>query len=167
MLEINFWIVPVAALVPMILGFIWYHPNVMGKAWMDASGMTDEKIKSGNMPLIFGVSYLLSCFLASSMFSLTIHQFGFQSILIDEPGFGKEGSEIYTYFHDFVAKYGTNFRTFKHGALHGFIGAAFIAFPILGTNALFERKSWKYIWVNTGYWALTMTLMGGIVCQFA
>ena len=167
MMEISMWIIPVAALVPMIIGFIWYHPKVMGNTWMKVAGMTEEKIKSGNMPLIFVISYLLSCLLASSMYALTIHQFGFQSILIDEPGFGKEGSELYTYFHDFMNKYGNNFRTFKHGAFHGFISSFFIVFPIIATNSLFERKGWKYTWVNTGYWVITITLMGGLVCQFA
>ncbi|MBI3234779.1 MAG: DUF1761 domain-containing protein [Bacteroidetes bacterium] len=167
MLQINYWIIPVAALVPMIIGFIWYNPKVLGNAWMTSAGLTEEKLKGANMALIFGVSYVLACMLASAMMSLTIHQMGFQSVLVDVPGFGEEGSEIYRYFQDFMSKYGTNFRTFKHGALHGFIGALFIAFPILATNALFERKSWKYIWINTGYWLITFTLMGGLVCQFA
>jgi hypothetical protein len=167
MLEFNYWIIPIAALIPMIIGFIWYHPKVVGTAWMNESGMTDEKVKGGNMPLIFGVSYLFSCMLALAMMGLTIHQMGFQSMLMEQPGFGQEGSEIYTFFHETIAKYGQDFRTFKHGALHGFVGGLFIALPILATNALFERKSWKYIWINAGYWAITMMLMGGVVCQFA
>ena len=59
------------------------------------------------------------------------------------------------------------FRTFKHGALHGTMAGIFIALPILGTNALFERKGWKYILINTGYWTVTLAIMGGIICQFA
>ena len=48
-----------------------------------------------------------------------------------------------------MADYGDAFRTFKHGALHGTIAGIFIALPIIGTNALFERKSAKYIFINT------------------
>jgi hypothetical protein len=45
----------------------------------------------------------------------------------------------------FMADYGTAFRTFKHGLLHGFYGCFFfLALPIIGTNALFEKRSWKY-----------------------
>jgi len=33
-----------AALIPTIIGLIYYHPKVMGGIWMDASGMTEEKI---------------------------------------------------------------------------------------------------------------------------
>ena len=46
---------------------------------------------------------------------------------------------------------------------HGFLGGLFIALPILCTNALFEQKGWKYIWINAGYWIVTMTIMGGII----
>ena len=35
-----------------------------------------------------------------------------------------------------------------------------------GTNALFERKGFRYIAVNAGYWILTLMIMGGIICQF-
>jgi hypothetical protein len=167
MYELKVWIIPIAALIPMIIGFIWYNPKVMGKAWMEATGLTDEKMKGSNMGLVFGLSYVFSCFLAFALVPLTIHQMGFQSILMNEPGFGVEGSDIYIFFHDFLAKYGNNFRTFKHGALHGTIGAVFIAFPIIAINGMFERKSWKYIWINSGYWVISMLLMGGIVCQFA
>ena len=50
---------------------------------MNESGMTEEKIQGGNMPLIFGVTYLFSCMLALAMFGITIHQMGF-SIDVDE-----------------------------------------------------------------------------------
>ena len=65
-----------------------------------------------------------------------------------------------------LEKYGTTFRTFKHGAFHGTLAALFISLPIIGTNALFERKSFKYVAINVGYWMLTMALMGGVVCAF-
>ncbi len=167
MIEINYWIIPIAALIPMITGFIWYNPKVMGTIWMQAAEMTDEKIKSGNMILTMGVSYVLACMLAFIIMGLSVHQLAFQSILINEVGFGEEGSEISIFIQDFMSKYGQNFRTFKHGAFHGAIGGLFFAFPILATNALFEAKSWKYIWVNVGYWTITIMLMGGVVCQFA
>jgi hypothetical protein len=42
----------------------------------------------------------------------------------------------------------------------------FIALPILATQAMFERKSLKYVLINAGYWIITLALMGGIVCQW-
>ncbi|MBP9069986.1 MAG: DUF1761 domain-containing protein, partial [Bacteroidia bacterium] len=51
--------------------------------------------------------------------------------------------------------------------LHGALGGVLIALPILGTNAMFERKGFKYIAINCGYWIITMMVMGGIVCGWA
>ncbi|HRN41812.1 MAG TPA: DUF1761 family protein [Vicingus sp.] len=32
---------------------------------------------------------------------------------------------------------------------------------------MFERKGFKYIAINSGYWIITLGLMGGVICQFA
>ena len=64
----------------------------------------------------------------------------------------------------FMADYGDAFRTFKHGALHGFMSGVFLALPIISINGLFEQKSWKYIAIQAGYWIVLMTIMGSIVC---
>lgn len=165
MLEVNYWIIPVAALIPMFAGFIWYNPKVIGTAWMKEAGMTEEKMQGANMALIFGLSYIFALMLASAMLQLTIHQFGFQSLVLEKGGeFSEAGASL---FSQVMELYGDSYRTFGHGAFHGTIGGLFIAFPILATNAMFERKSWKYIWINTGYWVITMALMGGLVCQMA
>ena len=167
MVEINIWIVPVAALIPLIIGFIWYNPKVLGNAWMQAAGLTDEKIKGANMGLIFFLSYIFACLIGFQLLPITIHQLSLQSVLMGEEGLMTEGSELQQYISDFLSRYGTNFRTFKHGAFHGTIAGILTAFPVLATNALFERKSWKYIWINAGYWIISMMLMGGVICQFA
>jgi hypothetical protein len=160
-MEMNWLAIIVAALVPMVLGFIWYNPKVFGNTWMEAAGMTDEKIKSGNMPVIFGLSFVFSILLAMAMNSWSIHQMNVPGIF-----FGDESPETAAFLQDFMAKYGTNFRTFSHGAVHGLLGGLFFGLPILATNAMFERKGFKYIAVNGGYWILTLTLMGGIICAW-
>jgi len=166
-MDVNFLIFFAAALVPMVMGFIWYHPKVMGTMWMDACGFKEEDLKGGNMPLIFGLSYVFSVMLAFGLNAIVIHQWGVFSVLINEPGFNEAGSEVHTYFTDFMSKYGSNFRTFKHGAFHGVLSGFLFALPILATNALFEKKGFKYIAVNAGYWIITLALMGGVVCQWA
>ncbi|GAA4278356.1 DUF1761 domain-containing protein [Aquimarina mytili] len=166
-MEVNFLIAALAALIPMVLGFIWYNPKVFGTAWMNACGFTPEDLKGGNMALIFILSYVFSFFLAMMLNTIVIHQFGFFSTLMSDPDLMKEGTETYQYAQDFMTKYGGNFRTFKHGALHGAISGIFFVLPVLGTNALFERKGFKYILVNVGYWTVCLALMGGVICQFA
>lgn len=166
-MQINFLIVLLAALVPMILGFVWYNPKVFGTVWMKAAGVTEDKMKGANMFVIFGVSFLLSFFLAFAIQFMVIHQWSVFSILANEPGISDPNSEVGMMLKNFMEKYGTNFRTFKHGALHGTIAGITIALPIMGTNALFERKGFNYILVNAGYWIVCMALMGGLLCQFS
>ncbi len=163
----NFLIILVAALVPMVMGFIWYNPKVLGTAWMQAAGMTEEKMKGANMPLVFGLSFVFSFVLAFAVQFMVIHQWGVFSALATDGTVSDPTSELGMYFADFMSKYGQNFRTFKHGVLHGTIGGLFIALPIMATNALFERRSFKYVAINVGYWTITMALMGGIICQFS
>jgi hypothetical protein len=42
-----------------------------------------------------------------------------------------------------------------------------LVLPVMGTNALFEGKGFKYIAINCGYWTITLALMGGIICAFS
>ena len=65
-MNVNFLAVLVAALVPMLVGFIWYNPKVLGNAWMQACGLTEEKMKGANMAVVFGVSLILSFLLSFS-----------------------------------------------------------------------------------------------------
>lgn len=165
-MEFNFIAVLVAALIPTVIGFIWYNPKVFGGVWMEAAGMTEEKMKGGNMPLIFGISFVLSLFLSLQMNFITVHQFGVFQTLENIPDLSVEGTDVYNAYHYIMDNYGTNFRTFKHGALHGFLVSLFFVLPIMATNAMFERKSFKYIAVNVGYWTTSITIMGGIICAW-
>ncbi|MGL4597493.1 MAG: DUF1761 domain-containing protein [Bacteroidia bacterium] len=163
----NFLILLLAALVPLLIGFIWYNPKVLGTAWMNASGLTEEKLKGSNMIVIFGLTYLFSLMASTVISYIVIHQSGIYSTLASEEGFGVPGSAIQTYIDDFMKNYGQNFRTFKHGMLHGAVTAIFFVLPIIGINALFERRGFKYIMIHVGYWFISLMLMGGIICQFS
>lgn len=131
----NWLAVFVAAISTLVLGFIWYHPKVFGTAWMQDSGMTEEKARQGNMAVTFGVTFVLGLLAAwgLSHYGFAVHQ-------------GHEG-----------------FNTFKHGVYHaGQIGLLF-ALPAMAINALFEQKSWRYILINAGYWVVCLSIMGGIL----
>lgn len=66
MAEINWLAVLLGALAFFLVGAIWYGV-LFSKAWQKAAGMSDEKIQSGNMALIFGLT-----FLAELVISLTL-----------------------------------------------------------------------------------------------
>ena len=157
-MEINFLAIIAAAVSALVVGFVWYNPKVFGNAWMHAADMSEEKIKGGNMAKIFGLALFFALLLAFALQFITIHQTGAMGMVGGDP------TKALPSYDAFMADYGNAFRTFKHGALHGTIAGVFIALPIIGTNALFERKSTKYIFINSGYWIVTLAIMGGIVC---
>ena len=158
----------VATFLPLVIGFIWYNPKIgFGNAWMKASGMTEENARGANMPLIFSLTLLFSFFVAFTMQFLVIHQFHTLSLLSSQKDFSTAGSESSAMLSRFMELYGTSYRTFKHGALHGTMGGITLAIPIIAVPALFERKGFKYIAINAGYWGVCMGLMGGIICAFS
>jgi hypothetical protein len=164
-METNFLILALAALVPLVMGFIWYGPLLFQNAWMKQLGFTKESLKGGNMALIFILCYVFSFLMTFFLQFIVIHQTGVYSTLM-ESGATELSGDALTYYNDFMAKYGTNYRTFKHGALHGTLAGLFLALPILATQAMFERKTVKYVAINVGYWVVTIALMGGVICQW-
>lgn len=162
----NMWMIPIVALIPMVIGAVWYNPKVMGSAWMAETGMTEEKAQQGNMAMIFGCAYLFAMIIALGVFPVVVHQWGVWALFVAEPGFGEAGSETMVAVDSIVDMIGNKHMTFKHGALHGGIAGFFISLPLIGTNALFEQKSWKYIWINVGYWTISLILMGGCLSQW-
>ncbi len=166
-MEVRFWIVLLTALIPLIVGFIWYNDKVFGKTWFNVSGMTEEKMNSGNMLLIFGLTYFFGLMISMALFSFVIHQFSISGLLAMQEGFGDQTGPHWQYFADFMSKYGDLHRTFGHGAVHGAIAGIFFALPLVAINSLFERKNWKYILIHGGYWIVVLTLIGGVLCAFA
>lgn len=150
----------VAAVSALVVGFIWYHPKFFGSAWMKAAGMTDEQVKAGNMAKIFILAFIFAFLLSTALPGIVIHQMGAFSLV------GGDASTALPSYAAFMADYSDAFRTFKHGAFHGVLTGVFIALPIIGTNALFERKSAKYIFINSGYWIVTLAIVGGIICAW-
>ena len=162
----NILVVALAALVPIIVGFLYYSPVTFGNAWMKSTGLTKEKLEKGNKALIFGVTLVLSFILSFFLFTLVVHQTDYYSLFVAEPGFNEEGSEIMNQIGAFMDQYGNYYRTFKHGALHGGLIGVFVGLPIIMINGLFETRSLKYGFINAGYWVVTLSLMGGILCQW-
>ena len=166
-MEFNFIITAVAALIPLIIGFIWYNPKVLGTAWMKSCGFTTDDLKGSNMAIVFVLTYVFSFFLAFLLNTLVIHQFGFFSSIMSEPGWNEAGSEVYNFSQEYLKRFGHTYRDFGHGALHGTMAGLFFALPIIAINALFEKRSFKYIAISIGYWIVSLALMGGVICQFA
>ena len=141
--NLNFIPILVAALIPTVVGFLYYNPKTVGGAWMKALGKTEDELMEGfNMAVVMIVSLILSFILA----------FGINTIIelihkdVDETGKLVMGS----------------FHTFKHGAFHGAMLAIFVLLPPFITNGLYERKSWNLMGINMLYWVITFALIGGL-----
>lgn len=165
MIQLNFYLVFATALIPLLVGFIWYHPKVFGNVWMKAAGVNMPDEKKPNMFLIFLLTYILGIVLSVAMYPTVIHQMGVFSTL--EKGLSAKDPDVTNLFNDLMSRFGNEFRSFKHGVLHGIISAIVFAMPLMTINALFEGKGIKYILVNLGYWIITLALIGGVICQHA
>lgn len=67
---INWLAVLVATVSMFALGALWYGP-LFGKAWMRASGITEERAREANMAKTFGLSFVLT-FLAAFALAMFI-----------------------------------------------------------------------------------------------
>lgn len=137
----NWLAILVAAITTFMIGWVWYG-MIFKNAWMAETGITDEKAKEGNMPVTFGLSLVFSFMVALFLYGFVWHECACEAKGVPDPAL---------------------FHTFKHGLFHGVILGVFVILPTLGTNALYEQKSWKYILINVGYWVVSCAAMGGIL----
>lgn len=158
-MNINFLALILAALSTLVVGFIWYNPKVFGTIWMKEAGLKEEDMKGSNMVKIFGLSIVYAFLISFVLQMVVIHQFGALGMV------GGDASKALPSYNAFMADYGTAFRTFKHGALHGFITGLFMILPTIGTTALYEKRSFKYVLITGGFWIVCFMVMGGIICM--
>jgi hypothetical protein len=65
--NINLLEVLVATLASFAVGGLWFAPFVFGKQWMRANNFTEEDLKRGSPPVIFGVAFVLSFIMALNL----------------------------------------------------------------------------------------------------
>ena len=159
----NFPILFGVALVPLFVGMVWYNPKVLGNAWMEACGFTEDQLRANSKPMwqTFLFLYIFSLLATMVFMQLCIHQIGAYGMI----GGGMAENTLPS-FQAFMTDYGTAFRTFKHGALHGGMAGFFMSLFMVGTGAMFEMRSWKYIFIHVGYLTICGIIMGGLLCQF-
>lgn len=56
--------------------------------------------------------------------------------------------------------------TFFDGAAMGLFTAVTFAVPLIISNSLFQRLGIKNALINSGYWLLTIVIMGGILAAW-
>lgn len=139
---INFLAVALAALVPMVMGALYYGP-IFGKTWMSSLGYTEKDFEGRNMPLIYGLALLMAGIM--SFFMKLVVELTHKDV-------NSAGELIFGSHH-----------TFGHGALHGAMLCLTLAVPVVVSLGLFQKNTAKNILLNVGFWVITWAIMGGIL----
>lgn len=157
----NWYILFVAAAIPLVVGFVWYGP-LFSKQWLESIGKTKEEMEASkpNMLVTFGCTYIFGLLFASVLMQLSIHQMGAYG-MVEGVSPDKLGS-----FNTFMAEFGKQYRWYGHGALHGTIASLCLSLFFVGVPALFEQRGWKYIMIHTGFNIVCGIIMGALICQF-
>lgn len=170
-MDINFLSLILAAFVPMVVGFIWYHDKLFLNPWLKATGITKEKMNSGNMLLIFGGSFLCAVVLAFVMNLIAYHDSFVMGALYYETNGTLNpdpNSPAGMWAKQYLDSYAASNHTFAHGAFHGgFIAGVLIVTPVIITEALYEQRNWKFMAIKAAYWIICLSLMGGIIASMA
>ncbi len=147
-------------LIPIIVGWLWYNPKSIGR-FLELNNPYDS------LNLKYIIVLLFFAFLYSvALHFQVIHQLHFQSLFDNEIGFKNQEGVAYNNYNFIMDAYGNKFRTFGHGAFHGFLNSIFIVLPILFISFIGEKKTWKFYLVHWGFWSVCNIVMGGIICQY-
>ena len=134
MVPVNYMAIFAAAILSMVLGYLWYGP-LFGKEWMKLMGVSKEKMekgmKDGDMMKLYGLQFVGSLLMAFVL----AHALEFASTYLEVEGIS--------------AGFQTGFWNW----------AGFIAPITLGT-VLWEGKPWKLWFMNNSYYLVTLLSMG-------
>jgi hypothetical protein len=134
-MELN-WMAYVAAVIAqLVIGFIWFHPAVLGKMWARSINMPIEEMKPARPAVTYGLTILYTL-----IFTFWL--------AVNVTGFGQEPER---------------YHTFQHGLAHATLLTIMVITPVLGTPALYENKKASWMFVQVGYWFVRMAVAQGIL----
>ena len=131
--HMNYIPIVVAAVIGHFLGALWYSPVLFGKAWMDLSGFTKQKIEG--MKKGMAKSYVLAL-LGSLVTAFVL------SCVITHSGAAANPFE---------------------GATVGFWCWLGFVVPVILGAVLWENKPFGVFAINVGYYLVSLLLMGAIL----
>lgn len=134
MVPVNYFAVVTAAVISMVLGFLWYGP-IFGKPWMAMMGITPNNIAAAKEKGGMGTSYVLMMVGSLFMSYVLAHSIVFAGAYLAVTGVSAG----------------------LQAAFWNWLG--FIAPVTLGT-VLWENKPWKLWFINAGYYLVSLCLMG-------
>lgn len=137
-IEVNYLGVLLAAVVSMVLGFLWYSPMLFGKPWMKFMGYSEESLKKEQkaMGKLYGLSFvvaLLTAYMLSHVMTL---------------------SENFFHYNRLSTGLNTAF----------FMWLGFVM-PVQLTGTIFGDKKWQLFKINTGYQLVSLVLMAVVLAM--
>ena len=136
MVPINYLAVLAAAIVNMIIGFLWYGP-LFSKQWVALSGISSEQLEKAKAKGM-GKSYFIAFLGSLAMSYVLAHALVFAS----------------TYLH---------VQGIQAGLTGGFWNWLGFVIPVTLGSVLWEQRPWKLWFINIGYYLITLMAMGIIL----
>lgn len=136
---INYFAVLAAAISAMVLGFLWFGP-LFGRLWVEASGMDMAKVAEAQKRGAAGMwkSYLLQILGALCMSYVLAHSIVFAAAYTGAVGIAA-------------------------GLMGGFWNWLGFVVPVSVGQVLWDNKSWTYWMITSGYYLVTLLVMGTIL----
>jgi hypothetical protein len=138
--EVNYLAVLLASVASMVLGFLWYSPDILGKSWMKEKGYTSESLKKAQsaMGKLYTLSFVVSLFTAYMLSHvMTLSQNYYQYPMIQ-----------------------TGIST----ALFMWLG---FMFPVQITATIFGDKNWRLLGIDTGYQLVSTIAMALVIAMLS
>lgn len=157
----NILVLLATALIPFFFGYIWFHPSLFGgEKWHNLAKLNNaDRSEVAKIKLLS--TLIFNVLIAFGLYNLCVHSMGAFGMVEADLTALKSGTGA-----AFMAEYGQTGMNFGHGAFHGFTTTLFMVVPILAYVTIFEKKSIKYFFVYSAYWAISLILMGGVLCQW-
>src|SRR3989344_318591 len=133
---VNYWVIIVAAVANMALGFVWYGP-LFGKIWISLMAFTPEKMeeaKKKGMTKTYVIAFAGSLLMAFVLY----HAIVFASYYLEVTGISAGLQAAFWNWIGFVV-------------------------PVTLSSLLWEGKSLKLWFLNIGYYLVSLVLMGVIL----
>jgi len=130
---INYLAVLVAAISNMVLGFVWYGP-LFGKEWMKMMHFTDKKMDE--MKATGNMNQLYGIAMVGALVM----------------------AYVMAHFVDYVGA-----TSVVGGMQTGFWAWLGFVAPVMLGGVLWEGRSWKLFTLQSGYYLVTLMIMGAIL----
>lgn len=112
--EISWIAVLSCGVATLLIGALWYSPALFARAWQREAGLSDEALRSGSVPLRFGLTFVLAV-VAAAVFALFI---GNQMTIAQATAAGAAAGLAWV-----AASFGINYlfehRSLKHWLING------------------------------------------------